>query len=57
VVARRGGDVARPRRPYEGKALAKQEAVAGMRDRGRIVAGRRFVDLTEDADIAALLTS
>jgi hypothetical protein len=55
LVAWRRGDIGSPRRPHQGKAMAKQKTVAGVHGGGRIIAGRRFVQLTEDCDIAAVV--
>jgi hypothetical protein len=54
IVARRRCDVGSPRRPHQGKAMTKQKTVAGIRGGGQIIAGRRFVQLTENGDIAAV---
>ena len=55
IVARRGGDVARPRRPRQREAVTKQKTVAGIGRRRWIVAEGGFVELTEHADIAAIV--
>src|SRR5262249_21955484 len=55
IVAWRRGDIGSPRRPHQGKAIAKQKPVAGVCGGGRIIIGRRFVQLTENAYIAAVV--